>query len=138
MTPGWVIDLDDYWRWLEESLDSTGGFLETAYLVVQPAILDEGGPWLALLVDRQRLRFHDGSYLSFEFVVNDQLELDEYSFHYARADNSIVWRHDKHLGHEKDDGGLSHLHLPSGRVPEPETDTEAVLEEVRLDQSHES
>jgi hypothetical protein len=134
--PGRLRDLEDYWIWLEQLLESSGGHLENDdILVVQPTSFDGGPPWLSLLVPRQRLRFYDGSYLSFLMVVGADLELLEYRFHYARPDGTIVWRRDKHSGHEAEDGGMTHIHTADGkRLPDVETNLDEVLRQIQQDQ----
>jgi hypothetical protein len=68
-------------------------------------------------------------------VVGSDLDLLTYSFHYADPDQAMLWRHDKHPGHEHEDGRESHVHLPGGkRLPEPEVDFEEVIEEILQDQ----
>jgi len=140
VTPGYLHDLDDYWIWIERLVDTSGGYLDADddLLVVQPVSLDGEPPWLTLIIPRQRLRFYDRdqSFLSFEMAVDSDLQLLEYSFHYARADGALVWRHDKHPGHEDADGGLTHLHLPDGkRVPDRETNLDEVLWKIQRDQA---
>ena len=136
MIPGRLRDLEDYWIWLEELLESSGGHLENDdILVVQPTSFDGERPWLSLFVPRQRLRFYDGSYLSFQLVVGHDLELLEYRFHYARPDGTLVWRQDKHPGHEREDGAMTHMHTADGkRVRDEETNLDEVLQRIRIDQ----
>lgn len=143
MLPHWVQTLDDYWTWVETLLDSTGGWLDATYLQVELLVEDETVPYprpLVLEVDRQRLRFVDGSYLSFEFSVDAQFSALGYSFHYARADDRLVWRYDKHLGHEAEDGQDTHVHLGAEdvRQPHPEVDLGDVVERIAADQEQRS
>lgn len=139
MLPGWVTGLDDYWRWAEQLFESLGGWLDEGFLSVELIAEDEADPHsrpLVLDVDRQRLHFADGSYLSFEFSIDADLSSLGYSFHYARADGTLVWRYDKHEGHEADDGVDTHVHLgaENKRLPSDEIDIGQVVEYVLLDQ----
>lgn len=143
MHPEWVANLHDYWRWAEEAFESCGGWLEDDYLKVEVLTEDETDPNSTpelLTVQRQRLFFADGSYLSFEFRVAFDLELLSYSFHYARESGDIVWRYDRHDGHVLEDGCDTHLHLSDGqggerRVPYREVSPAEVLTWVRDDQA---
>ncbi len=146
MPPGWVHDLIDYWRWLEGVVDQSGGWLDEDYLGVDLVVETDVDPLspsarpLALSVDRHRMRFPDGSYLSFELSVREDLEQIDYSFHYARMDDMLVWRFDKHPGHEQEDGSDTHVHLgpQDKREPFREVDLSKVLERIRLDQERQS
>lgn len=136
MIPGYLRDLDDYWVWIERLIDQSGGYFDGPYLIVEPVSIDDDGrpPWLALEIRRQRIRFLDGSYLSFELAVSLDFESLDYSYHYAGADNKLRWRHDKHLGHELEDGGPTHAHLADGRrVAEDDVDLNDVLKEIMAD-----
>jgi hypothetical protein len=135
--PGHLRDLEDYWYWLESLLDRSGGYLQEGFLIVEPISMGDDGepPWLTLDVPRQTLRFHDGSFLSFQLVVDVHLGSVEYSYHYARSVGELVWRHDKHPGHEAEHGGPTHRHLGDGRrVFEDDVDLADVLEEILADQ----
>ncbi len=139
MRPGWVHSFYDYWVWAERLLEQTGGWLDDAFLAVDVLLEDEddqASPPLALHIQRQRLHFPDGSYLSFALAVNDDLEAIDYSFHYALANDEIVWRYDKHLGHEDEDGGDTHVHLgpDERRRPYREVGLGEVLEWAQEDQ----
>jgi Family of unknown function (DUF6516) len=80
----------------------------------------------------------DGSYLDFRFTVGPSLEMAAYSFHYARFDGQTIWRLDKHPGHEQQDQGDTHIHLPDDvRKPQEYVDLEDVLGRIRLDQEDE-
>ena len=137
MPPGWVNTLEDYWVWIEQLIDSGGGYIADDEVVfIVPVVDYDGGPWLALNVERSRLHYYDGSYLAFQFVVSLDLLLEEYNFHYARADDTLVWRYDLHAGHEHEDDGRSHVHLPDGRRRRHEpVDLEHVLNLVKADQA---
>lgn len=137
MRPGWVQNLDDYWRWVESLIEGSGGFLSSAYLGVELVETELGsGQPLALIVHDHTLWYHDGSYLRFQFGVNVDLELTGYNFHYARGDDSIVWRLDKHRRHEEDDGTDSHIHLPGGqRRPHEVVDLDDILPRIVADQA---
>jgi hypothetical protein len=128
-----VRDLDGYWEAVERAVEASGGFLTDSYMRAQPLAN-------VLLVEQQRLHFHDGSFLDFAMSIRgDDLTLIGYTFHYARWDGQLVWRYDNHRsGHEAEDGGRTHLHLPNDvRKPDEGTDIFAVLERIITDQTDE-
>lgn len=113
MRPRWVRSLDDYWSWFSEQLAACGGQLENDdSLIVQVVEDPDTKERVTLVLGRQRLVFHNGSWLEFSLVVNRDLEVVDYHFHYADSDDSLVWRLDRHRGH---DDMLAHIHLPDGR-----------------------
>ena len=136
MLPGWVHSLDDYWRWIERLVDESGAYLNQIYLSVQLIEAGQGGPLLALNVEQHRLVYFNDSYLEFDLSVGADLEPIDYSFHYARADDSIIWRLDKHHGHETEDGADTHIHLPPNERREPHgtVDLGDVLDRIHKDQ----
>ncbi len=137
MTPGWVQDLQDYWSAAEGAIEESGGYLDDGFVVVQP-IESEPDVWLGLTLEKQRLNFYDGSYLDFSLSVASDLSTVAYSFHYARWDHQLVWRHDKHHGHENEDGSDTHVHLPDEvRKPHEGADLFDVLQLVMQDQNDE-
>lgn len=120
----------------EQLVEGSGGHLEQDVLTVE-AVEDEGTV-VALQVPRQRLDYYgrDGSYLSFGMVVDADLELVSYRFHYARSSGELVWREDKHQGHEE--LGPAHVHLPGAEdqpCPTAEVDLEVVFDRIRDDQA---
>jgi Family of unknown function (DUF6516) len=131
--PRHVRSLDDYWRWFAQQLDQSGGWLEQEPLQVQIILDSEATDPMelaGLIILRQRMRFHDDSWLEFQVVVNRSLESVEYNYHYATARNELIWRMDKHGGHHQH----THIHRPpSPRVAEPYDEVEItdVLEEIR-------
>lgn len=125
--PRWVRSLDDYWSWFAEQLDYSGGRLEGDSVQVQVVEDAATGERLALIIGRQRVIFHGGSWLGFRVVVDRSLEQVEYNYHYSSAEGDLIWRMDKHPGH----GELSHIHRPGGRPdPYPEVDITDVLSEI--------
>ena len=134
--PGHVRDLHDYWVWAERLFDESGGFLSLGFLELSPVEVGSD-EWIQLIVPKQRLEFHDRSYLDFRFLVNRDLELIYYSFHYARWDGQLVFRLDRHAsGHEQVDGGDSHIHLPGDeRKPHGVIGLDDVLDLIKTDQA---
>jgi hypothetical protein len=107
----WLTTLDEYVGWLEVVIDGSGAYLvEDALQASQ--MVNDAGEVVALSVYRHHLRFYeDGETLSFDLVVAARdLVLEEYHFDYRTADNTLIWRLDKHAGHEEDVGGLCHVH----------------------------
>jgi hypothetical protein len=133
--PGWVRTLEDYWLWLERLIDQSGGYLENDVLHVRPiGLSDESSQWTGLEVPKQRVRFHDGTFLDATLVIDQDFVPAEYNFHFARDDGVLIWRKDKHEGHDKQHGRLEHLHLESEeKDPEAfrEVDLAEVLDEIR-------
>jgi hypothetical protein len=142
--PGWVETLDDYTVWLEQVLETCTGHLEEPYLPVERILEDandEDSRCVLLLVDRHRWRFYDGSYLSCEYSIDEDLEPVRYSFHYARWNDEVVWRYDKHHGHEREDGTDVHVHRgPDERreALDRPTDLDEVLQLINEDQERRS
>ncbi len=139
VVPGWIEGLDDYWLWLEEVLEGSGGYLHDDSLAVDLISDGDEGLPVALVVHKHRLQYHDGSYLDFHLSVGSDLEPIAYSFHYARSDNKIVWRLDKHRGHEAEDGTDTHAHRDDGgggeyREPHGVVDLGDAIELIRKDQ----
>jgi hypothetical protein len=112
MRPRWVRSLDDYWSWFSEQLAYSGGQLEDDSLIAEVVEDPDTEQRLTLILGRQRLIFPDGSWLDFSLVVNKDLEVVEYKFHYAASDDTLIWRLDRHPGHKD---MLAHIHLPSGQ-----------------------
>lgn len=129
MRPRWVRSLDDYWSWFSEQLASCGGQLENDdSLIVQVVEDPDTKERVTLVLGRQRLIFHDGSWLEFSLVVNRDLEVVEYNFHYAASDDRLIWRLDRHRGH---DDMLVHIHLPPDqREPYGEVEIDDVLDKI--------
>jgi hypothetical protein len=108
--PAHVQTLQDYWLWLDEQIGGSGGYLdEESWLAVELPIDVLGNP-SAVRVRKQRLRFHDETFLDIRLVVNSSLEPEDYSFHFQRAAGELIWRKDKHPGHEAVIGQLEHIH----------------------------
>jgi hypothetical protein len=125
--PRWVRSLDDYWSWFAEQLDYSGGRLADESVQVQVVEDEATGERLALILGRQRIVFHGGSWLEFRVVVDRSLEQVEYNYHYGSVEGELIWRMDKHPGH----GELSHIHRPDDRHdPNPEVDITDVLSEI--------
>jgi len=83
-------------------------FVDSSELLAQTAV-DQFGEPVGLIIPQQRIVFHDESFLEFDLVVNDDLVPAEYSYHF-QSDGAMVWRKDKHRGHERALGREEHLH----------------------------
>ena len=140
--PGWVSDLDDYWRWTEQLLEHSTGTLREQTLVVLPQGTDEE-ELVGYRVPEQNLQLPGGSLLVFKFTVAGNMELTEYKFHLMTHDKRLVWRKDKHLGHHRAHGQLSHIHDdpadPRSCRPYKEVDLGEALTQVQtyLERDHE-
>lgn len=131
MRPGYVRSLEDYWLWLDALADESGGWLQNAVLVVRPIEpWPEASPsdWIGLVVERQYLDFGDDTALHFGMVVADDFVLTEYSFHYQDLAGNLIWRKDKHPGHEWE----VHIHQLGADEPGSyrEVDLQAAIAQV--------
>lgn len=128
MPPGWIEDLDDYLVWLNRLIGDSGAWLDTGILVARDLqALD--GTLLAIEVERQPVHFADGSRLEFDLTVSATFELDEYHYIFRALDGRILWRIDKHPGHEDTCGGLSHIHF-GGKGARAHWHAEMELDEI--------
>ena len=60
-------------------------------------------------------------------IVNDDLALLRYGYH-REVDDEFACRLDKHTGHVRADGGMTHLHHADGRrVPADEIDVDDAI-----------
>jgi len=140
--PGYVSSLEDFWLWLEREIDGSGGWLSDTALRVRPitARLDEPPEnWAGLVIERHRLHFHDGTFLDFHLVVDNDLVPVEYGYHYQGSVKSLIWRKDKHPGHDELPGP-EHIHQNTADPDEAEdyseVDLAEVLDEVREHQAN--
>ncbi len=133
MHPGHVQNLYDYSVWLETVLGASGGYIDPDDILRADVIDDGFRNALALDVDQHRLRFYDGHYLEFSLSVDLSLEPIDYSFHFAEPDDSLIWRYDKHLGHEAQFGTDTHVHVGSedNRQASPVVELDEVIDRCR-------
>ena len=131
MPPGYVGSLEDYWIWVERLVHDSGGWLEDDVLLARP-LEDSVNPrdWRGLVIERQRVVFADQSFLQIHLVVDEDFELVEYHFHYQDSEGWLIWRKDKHPGHEEEVGGLSHIHRDPKELNQVEPFEEVELDEV--------
>jgi hypothetical protein len=131
--PHWVLGLEDYWRWLDGLIEASGGYLDRPALDVRPIEATEG-QWTGLAVEKQRLQFHDGTFVDITLVIDEDFVPEEYNFHFAAEDVPLIWRKDKHEGHEDQHGRQEHVHIEDeAKEPDPfhEVDLEEALSEIR-------
>lgn len=115
MLPTHLASVLDAYFWIPRWFDQLGG----AYtpdplrleLLVGDGPLDEEaiGQESGLELEPARVLLGDFT-LTVQFVFNEQLDADTYRFDY-RKDGDLRWRHDKHPGHEKEDGTDRHFHV---------------------------
>ena len=110
--PGWVATLDDYWQWAEAALQGAGANLPPTGLNVERVV---GGTQEVAIFEEDVISFHDDTFLRLSMVVSEDLQLHEYCFHFAHLTGGIIWRKDRHEGHEREVGGREHVHLPYRR-----------------------
>jgi Family of unknown function (DUF6516) len=134
MPPYHVQNPHDYGLWLDQLIGRSPGYLDPGLYPVVDVLVHVLGDVLGAGVPRQRLRFHDGTSLYFEIVVDADLEPVKYSFHFQRDDGTLIWRKDWHIGHEDDVGGLAHIHDepqdPDAAKPFHLVEFDEVLEQV--------
>jgi len=131
LPPRHVVDLPDYWLWLDRLIAQSGGYLESLADLQVQLLEDPAGDILRLLIPRQVLHFYDGTFLAFSLSVDHDLGTERYRFHFAQTGGELIWRLDKHRGHENEDGGFTHIHEPGNvRRPHWEVDFEEVLAKI--------
>lgn len=133
MPPHYLRSLDDYWILLDGLMVVWAVKFEQTDLIVRP-IEDEDGDWQGLVVEPQRLRFYDGTFLNARLVVRGDLTPAEYSFHNESEDGRFFWRKCKNRNHLVDVGQLEHIHRPEHPErpgPYDEVDFEDVFNQVR-------
>ncbi len=80
-----------------------------------------------------RLRFWDGSLLQFEEALRIQafaIVKVRYSYHYQRADGTLVFRYDNALHYPDLPGFPEHKHEGSDTAPAPTPDLSQILREI--------
>ena len=117
--PPHVDDLEEYWLWVETALQATGGYFEHGpYFRVQLLIDDFTNETIGLSIPQHRMFFHDGTFLEFDLVIDEDFLPTEYSFHFQHIDGPMIWRKDLHPGHEEELGTEAHIH----KNPDDEND----------------
>ena len=131
MPPFHVGDLYDYLNWLEHHLDMLGATLHTEDGHLDVQILGDGAPCL-LVIQKHRLEFPNGCYLDFRLRVDEYLEVRDYRFHFARPDDSWIWRLDKHPL-PGSPFAVPHVHQPpdfSVHTPHDEVEVDEVVKRI--------
>lgn len=130
MPPQHVEDLYDYLSWFEQQLYYLAAILTTEDDHLDVQVLGE--PTCLLIINKQRLKFHNGCYLQFDLRVNDSFEQREYSYHFARADDSLIWRLDKHPVAAQCPA-VVHIHRPPAEhdhIPHAEVEVDEVVQMI--------
>jgi hypothetical protein len=64
-----------------------------------------------------KLRWAGDVTLSFDLLVDDDLQATEYHYTLRDGTGAVLWRIDKHSGHEPECAGYpTHIHLADGRI----------------------
>ncbi len=109
MPPHHVQSTQDYWLWLDKLIGQSSGYLDgSSYLDVQ-TLEDLNGEPDGLLIEKQRLRFHDRTFLDFRLHLDEDLNCLWYSYHFQHDGGPFIWRKDRHPGHENE-VGEEHVH----------------------------
>lgn len=71
--------------------------------------------------------------VSLTLHIGDRAAVPEYRVD-VRDDGALVWRHDRHLGHETEPAmrGREHLHVPSGASEKRRPADPQTLESIRM------
>lgn len=141
MLPEWVESVPALLAWLEDvGAESGGELIQPDHIGIYKAGIREGpdlGDVEVLYIDDHRVRFATGV-LIFGMVIeatiaHEYLEVLEYNFHYQDEQGVLVWRYDKHSGHEDVAGGVCHVHLgdDDNIKPSPEVNMDDVVAIIR-------
>jgi len=122
--PPSVETIADFVLWVEDVVERNGGYFRLGG--VDFRAVSGGGGGLVYAASTQRILFYDRGFIDYRAVLGERLELLEYGYHHMRAD-ALRCRLDKDPGHEHEDGGPTHLHLPGARAPAPELDFDDAL-----------
>lgn len=127
MAPHWVRTLDDYWVWINRTVENSGGQLVFGQQVEADLIEGADGKVVGLRVPSHALAFAAGSILNFSMVVGEDLTEVDYSFNNRDSAGRLMWRacrNDHYLNILETD---YHVHLPG------EFEAEAVLPHKHID-----
>jgi len=120
------VRLRRYLRRLQDTIYSRRE-IEVEHLRIEEMLPDRMG------AIEGRLRFYDGSLLEFdETLIVKHLILikTDYSYHYQRADASLVFRYDNAPHHPELPGFPCHKHIGERVVPADPPDLSEVLREI--------
>lgn len=110
MFPAGVSGLDQAEAYLWTWIVSLGGDIAPS-----GAVLFDRRPGV-LLVGPFEVVFITGLRVAVQMTVTERMEVPFYRFHAHTDDEPLIWRHDRHGGHEAADGGPTHLHVGTSRV----------------------
>ena len=127
MPPFHIKDEFDYALWVEKTIESAGAFVEGQLLYEAIEIAEE--VFAGVVIRKHRAKFADGSILTFSIFVNSELEAENYSFDF-RLGEALVWRKDRHPGHESETGGEEHVHRGPGGEDYPDDFPGVEIDEV--------
>jgi hypothetical protein len=89
-------------------------------------------PEVGYVVESFHVEFESvGCELTARFILDDQLRAAKYSFHYGTSSGELLWREDKHPGHEDEHGGPWHLHVGKSRRRSSEKTMEDIAKKIR-------
>jgi hypothetical protein len=137
VAPGYVRDLHEYLEWLQDQIEQSGGTLVDDHLIYRFPVGDDPAWPSRVFIAPHVLDFPIAEVrLWFRLTVTDELELPYYSFDFRHHSGLLIFRKDRHVGHEREVGGMSHLHRDphdEENVEDfPEVDFDEVMYEVHL------
>lgn len=127
MPPFHIKDEFDYALWVEKTIESAGAFIEGQLVYEAIEIAQE--VFAGVVIGKHFAKFADGSVLKFNMFVNSDLEPERYSFDY-RLRGDLVWRKDRHTGHESETGSQEHIHIGPGEESIPTAFPAVEIDEV--------
>ncbi len=102
MFPAYVRTVVDAVAYIDDWARATGGSRISG--IAQRRTTD------GLQLRQFEVEYGDGRVLSITLTLDGELAAVRYRFH-LRRHGVLVWRLDKHPGHETEDGGPTHIHL---------------------------
>jgi hypothetical protein len=107
--PGHVSNFDDATVAFERWLAQLGG--EPIGDVAFELLVDGGGEPVGLSIRELAIRFPAvGTVLEVAVNVDTSLMPTYYKFDFRHQGGKLIWRYDMHKGHEREHGGLFHVH----------------------------
>lgn len=121
---------DGYVRWVGQAIERTGGWATDGLLDVERH-RDDSGRIQAVRLEG-RIEYDDGVEIEAQVIVARTGERKSYRYRMSIVGDLFLHLH-KHPGHERDDGGPTHLHLTGydRRIPTREMDLLEALEYLR-------
>lgn len=110
--PGWIVELPEYWEWLDRQVAQAGGHLTNRQAITPQVTADPQDPdeWVILHVSQHTLVYGD-FYLAFEITVVDGPEQIFYSYQHGKIGGPTIWRACYNGHHRAAIGSDLHIHI---------------------------